>query len=517
MSEASQPLSDVIPPQALTKLTEAMHGVETQRVLEILLIVIVLSALWVVGYQVVRRTQQKTSMPSFFRPDSLWGTSDAERADLDFARDAEAALNAAPPRTAGRFLLVCGALFASFLIWAHFAEIEEVARGSGRVIPTSKQQIVQSLEGGIVKEIAVREGDRVKKGQTLLLIDETGFTSDLGEIEAQVLALQGATTRLAAETSNPDATDVQFPEDLRTKAPSVVESERQLFAIRRSNLLNQVAVLNNRLTQKQQELAELHENMKRYKNSLEIAQEEQSIKAPLAQKGIVPKTDLLALEREIVDYKGQIAAAEQAIPRVEASIREAEGLLEEQKLTFRQTAQSELTEKLAELEVARQSMTGAKDRVTRTDLRSPLEGFVNKLHVTTVGGVVKSGEPLVEITPMEESLLVEARISPRDIAFISPNQKALVKLTAYDFSVYGGLEGKVAVVSSDSIVDEVKQETYYVVTVKTDESVLQKDDEALPILPGMVASVDIITGKKSVLDYLLKPILKARYEALRER
>jgi adhesin transport system membrane fusion protein len=271
------------------------------------------------------------------------------------------------------------------------------------------------------------------------------------------------------------------------------------------------------LTQKQQELAELHENMKRYKNSLEIAQEEQSIKAPLAQKGIVPKTDLLALEREIVDYKGQIAAAEQAIPRVEASIREAEGLLEEQKLTFRQTAQSELTEKLAELEVARQSMTGAKDRVTRTDLRSPLEGFVNKLHVTTVGGVVKSGEPLVEITPMEESLLVEARISPRDIAFISPNQKALVKLTAYDFSVYGGLEGKVAVVSSDSIVDEVKQETYYVVTVKTDESVLQKDDEALPILPGMVASVDIITGKKSVLDYLLKPILKARYEALRER
>lgn len=517
MSESSQNLSEVLSPEAATRLAETMLSVGIEQLWGILLLVIVLSTLWVVGREVARRTRRKIAIRSFFHPDSLWGTSGAERADLDFARDAEAALNAAPPRTAGRFLLVCAALFATFLIWAHFAEIEEVARGSGRVIPSSKQQIVQSLEGGIVKKIAVHEGDSVKKGQTLLLIDETGFTSDLGEIEAQVLALQGSTTRLKTETSNPDAAEIQFPEELRTEAPSVVESEEQLFAIRRSNLLNQVVVLNDRLTQKRQELAELRENLKRYKGSLEIAEKEHSIKEPLAKKGIVPKTDLLALEREIVDYKGQVAVAEQAIPRVEASIREAQGLIEEQKLTFRQTAQAELTEKMAALEVALQSMTGAKDRVVRTDLRSPVDGFVNKLHVNTVGGVVKPGEPLLEITPIEESLLVEARISPRDIAFISPNQKALVKLTAYDFSVYGGLEGKVAIVSSDSIVDEVKEETYYVVTVKTNESVLRKGSETLPILPGMVASVDIVTGDKSVLDYLLKPILKARYEALRER
>jgi adhesin transport system membrane fusion protein len=348
-------------------------------------------------------------------------------------------------------------------------------------------------------------------------MDKTGFASDLGELEAKELALLGAVTRLQMETANPDATGVKFPDELRKKAPSVVQSEEALFAIRRSSLLNQLTILNNRLTQKRQELAELHESRKRYRDSLQIAQQEHSLKAPLAERGIVPKTDLMKLDREIVDYKGQLATTEQSIPRIEASIREAEGLIEDQKLTFRQTAQSELTEKLAELEVVRQTKTAATDRVVRTDIRSPVGGLINKLHVTTLGGVVKPGEPLVEITPLEDSLMVEARIKPSDIAFISPNQKALVKLTAYDFSIYGGLEGKVNVVSSDSTVDEVNKETYYVVTVTTTESVLHKGDESLPVIPGMVASVDIMTGKKSVLDYLLKPILKARDEALRER
>jgi adhesin transport system membrane fusion protein len=457
------------------------------------------------------------ALPTSFQPESRWGTTDTERQDLDFARDAEAALHAAPPRTAGRFLMVCGALFATFLTWAYLAQIDEVARGAGRVISFSKRQIVQSLEGGIVKAISVHEGDKVQKGQTLLLMDKTGFASDLGGIEAKELALQGAVARLQTETANPDATEVKFPEELRRKAASVVQSEGALFAIRRSSLLNQLTVLNDRLTQRRQELAELRESRKRYQDSLQIAQQERSLKAPLAERGIVPKTDIMKLDREIVDYQGQIATADQSIPRIEASIREAGGLIEDQKLTFRQTAQSELTEKLAELEVARQSMTAATDRVVRTDIRSPVDGFVNKLHVTTLGGVVRPGEPLVEITPLEDTLMVEARIKPSDIAFISPNQKALVKLTAYDFSIYGGLDGKVQVISSDSTVDEKNEETYYIVTVKTTESALRKGEETLPVIPGMVASVDIMTGKKSVLDYLLKPILKARDEALRER
>ena len=505
----------------LTNTIASLQRVETERLLSVLLTIIVLSFSWVLGREIVRRlgggrAHEKMAARSF-RPELGWGTTDAERQDLDFARDAEAALHAAPPRTAGRFLLLCTALLATFLIWAYLAQIDEVARGAGRVIPSSKQQIVQSLEGGIVKAISVHEGDKVQKGQRLLLLDKTGFASDLGELEAKELALQGAITRLQTETSNPDADGVKFPDELRRRAASVVQSEEALFAIRRRNLLNQLSVLNDRLTQKHQERAELQESRKRYQDSLQIAEKERALKAPLAERGIVPKTDLMKLDREIVDYKGQIATTDQSIPRIEASIREAEGLIEDQRLTFRQTAQSELTEKLAELEIARQSMTAATDRLFRTVILSPVDGFVNKLHVTTLGGVVKPGEPLVEITPVEDSLIVEARIKPSDIAFISPDQKALVKLTAYDFTIYGGLDGNVDVVSSDSIVDEENKETYYVVTVRTRETVLRKGEESLPIIPGMVASVDIMTGKKSVLDYLLKPILKARDEALRER
>ena len=509
----------------LTSVTTTLQRVDTERLWYVLIAIVVLSFGWVLGREITRRlagpggtiTARERATVASFHPESRWGTTDTERQDLDFARDAEAALHAAPPRTAGRFLMVCAALFATFLIWAYLAQIDEVARGAGRVIPSSKRQIVQSLEGGIVKAIMVHEGDKVKRGQSLLLMDKTGFASDLGGLEAKELALQGAVARLQTETSNPDASGVKFPEELRKKAPSVVQSEEALFAIRRSSLLNQLNVLNDRLTQRRQELAELRESRKRYQDSLEIAQQERALKAPLAERGIVPKTDIMKLDREIVEYKGQIATADQSMPRIQASIREAEGLIEDQKLTFRQTAQSELTSKLADLEVVRQSMTAATDRVVRTDIRSPVGGFVNKLHVTTLGGVVRPGEPLVEITPLEDTLMVETRIKPSDIAFVSPNQKALVKLTAYDYSIYGGLDGNVEVVSSDSIVDEVNKETYYIVTVKTNESILQKGGESLPIIPGMVASVDILTGKKSVLDYLLKPILKARYEALRER
>ncbi len=529
MDEILQTLGAAEPPDIisrLTKVTETLQRLDNERLWAILIGILVVSLCWILGRGISRRlagradwtrAREGTAPSNSVRLQSLWGTTQTEREDLDFARDAEAALHAAPPRTAGRFLMVCATLFATLLVWAYWAQIDEVARGAGRVIPSSKRQIVQSLEGGIVKAILVHEGDRVEKGKTLILMDKTGFASDLGEIEAKELALQGAVARLNTEASNPDATEAQFPEELRRKAPSVVQSEEALFAIRRSNLMNQLSVLNDRFIQKQQELAELRESRKRYQESLKIAQQEHSLKAPLAKRGIVPKTDLLKLEREIVDYKGQIATADQSIPRIEASIREAEGLVKDQKLTFRQTAQSELTSKLADLEIVRQSMTAATDRVIRTDIRSPVDGFINKLHVTTLGGVVRPGEPLVEITPFEDTLMVETRIRPSDIAFISPDQKALVKLTAYDFTIYGGLEGKVEVISSDSIVDEVNKETYYTVTVKTTESVLRKGKKSLPIIPGMVATVDIITGKKSILDYLLKPILKARNEALRER
>jgi adhesin transport system membrane fusion protein len=226
---------------------------------------------------------------------------------------------------------------------------------------------------------------------------------------------------------------------------------------------------------------------------------------------------MLKLQREVADLKGQIATAAQTIPRLESAITEAERQIEEQVLTFRQNARAELNQKAAELAVTTETMKSATDKVARSDLRAPVDGIVNRLHVTTVGGVVKAGEDLVEIVPLEDTLLVEARVRPADIAFIHPNQDAVVKITAYDFSIYGGLPGKVERISADTVFDEESRERFYTVTVRTDKASLGKGNVDLPIIPGMVASVDILTGKKSVLDYLLKPILKARYEALRER
>lgn len=446
-----------------------------------------------------------------------WTTTAAEREEMNFIRDAEAAINDAPSRNSSIFLFTCLALFCAFLGWSYFAEIDEVTRGEGQVIPSSKTQVVESLEGGIVKELMIREGASVNKGQILLRLDDTGFSSDLGELEAKRRSLSVQVERLRTEANNPDAETLGFSKELRELVPSVVENEITLFNIRKSALNNQISLLEERYTQRKQELGELLEDKKRYQRGLEIAQREFAIKEPLAKRGIVSKTDVLRLERELSDLKGQLASTEQAIPRVEASIREAERLIDEQKLSFQQNAQTELNAKLAELSIVDQSLKGATDKVERTDIRSPVTGIVNKLHTNTIGGVVRAGEPMVEITPIEDSLLVEVRVSPKDIAFVHPGQKALVKLTAYDFTIYGGLDGKVEIISSDSIKDAETKESFYLVTVRTEQSILRTGKESLPIIPGMVAQVDIITGKKSVLDYILKPIVKARREALRER
>ncbi len=446
-----------------------------------------------------------------------WMTTPAEREDLSFIRDAEAAINDAPSRKSSIFLFTCVALLGSFFIWAYFAELDEVTRGEGQVIPSSRKQVVQSLEGGIVEKIMVRPGDKVQMGQVLLRIDDTGFSSDLGELNAKQLSLSVQVKRLQTESANPDVITVDFGEALRKRAPKVVDNEETLFNIRKSGLVNQIKVLQERFTQRQQELAEFRENEKRYQNGLDIAIREFKMKEPLAKRGIVSKTDVLRLEREISDLKGQLASTGQAIPRIESSIREAERLIDEQKIAFQQAAQTELNAKLSELSIVDQSIMAATDRVDRTEIRSPVAGIVNKLHINTIGGVVRAGEPLAEITPIEDILRVEVQIQPKDIAFVSPNQKALVKLTSYDFTIYGGLDGKVEIISSDSIKDEETKESFHLAIIRTNESVLRKGNEVLPIIPGMVAQVDIITGKKSVLDYILKPIIKAQQEALRER
>jgi adhesin transport system membrane fusion protein len=408
-------------------------------------------------------------------------------------------------------------VFAAFIAWAGWAQIDEVTRGQGRVIPSGKNQVVQSLEGGIVKEIVVETGSLVHKGDLLLRIDDTGFAASLGEVEARRAALRAQIVRLQHEVGGDRAAPLVFPADLDRDAPATVASEKDLYLARQHSLTAQLNILTERVKQRQRDLIETRTNIARLEKNLALANEEDRLKAPLVEKGIIPRTDYLRLKRDISDLGGQFAMAKESVARLEAAVREAEAVASEQELKFREDARAELTQKVAELTVIGETMRGARDRVVRTDVRSPVDGIVNKLNVNTVGGVVKPGEPLVEIVPQQESLLIEAKVRPNDIAFVHPGQKASVKITAYDFSIYGGLDGEVVRISADSSYDEQTREVHYLVTVKTLTNQLGKAELNLVIFPGMVARVDILTGKKTILQYLLKPITKAKYDALRER
>lgn len=418
-----------------------------------------------------------------------------------------------------RLLLVLATFVGAFLLWSYFATIEEVSRGEGRVVPSSKTQVVQSLEGGIAKEIYVRQGQPIKKGQSLMLLDDTGFSASMGELNAKRNSLRAQIIRLQHEVSVEAQRPLtaEFPMDLRSEAPEVVDNEARLLQVRKTNYENQSAILAERLRQREIELTELRANLQRVEESLTIATREFEIKSPLAKQKVVPETELLRIQREMTDLTGQLRSGRLAIPRLEAAIAEADRQLKDHALTFRQTAQQELTQRIGELNVVEQSLKSAKDKVFRTDVRSPVDGIINKLNFSTVGGVVRPGEIIAEIVPLEDTLLIEVKIKPSDIAFIHTKQEAVVRLSAYDFSIYGALRGTVVNVAPDSVTDTNTKETYYVVVIQTSEAALRRQGEILPILPGMVATVDIITGAKSILQYMLKPIVKARDSALRER
>lgn len=441
----------------------------------------------------------------------------AAREDFDFTSEIAAATHEGPPRYSLALLFVVASLLVSFLVWAYYAKVDEMTRGEGQVISSRKTQIVQSLEAGIIKEILVKTGARVTKGQVLLRIDDTSSTSSFGELRAKQINLTVQIARLRAEVDLKTENELKFPDDLSSKYPKITANETELFHDRLRSLNNQTAILNERLKQRKQELIEIRSSTKRHKTNLAIANREHDIKAPLAERGIVPKTDILKLDREISDLEGKFEAATQAVPRLKSAILEAERQIDEQRLLFKKTAQTEMNERLAEIAVVNQTIKAARDRVSRTGIRSPVDGIINKLNVNTIGRVVSAAETLVEIVPLDDTLLIEAKIKPSDIAFVSPNLPAVVKITAYDFSIYGGLEGWVEQISADSQINEQTRESYYTVTIRTKSVNLGNSKKILPIIPGMVASVDIITGKKSVLDYILKPILKAKNEALRER
>nr|WP_301295719.1 HlyD family type I secretion periplasmic adaptor subunit [Pseudomonas nitroreducens] len=417
------------------------------------------------------------------------------------------------PRVVRLTIWILIGFVAFLLLWAHFAQIDEVTRGEGKAIPSSKVQKIQNLEGGIVSQIFVHEGQVVQAGEQLMRLDPTRFQSNVGETEADRLAMFLRVERLSAEV---EERALNIPEDVRAKAPGQASSEEALFHSRQQQLKDETDGLQQQLVQKQQELREFVSKQAQYRNSLNLLRQEISMSEPLVAQGAMSQVELLRLKRGEVENRGQLDATTLAIPRAEAAVKEVERKVAETQSRFRSDALKELNEARTELSKATATGKALEDRVSRTLVTSPVRGIVKQLLVNTIGGVIQPGSDLIEIVPLDDTLLVEARIRPQDIAFLRPGQHAMVKFTAYDYTIYGGLQADLEQIGADTVTDD-DGNSFYLIKLRTRKSHLGTDDKPLLIIPGMIATVDIMTGKKSILSYLLKPILRAKAEALRER
>ncbi|GLQ30676.1 HlyD family type I secretion periplasmic adaptor subunit [Litoribrevibacter albus] len=414
-----------------------------------------------------------------------------------------------------RLLLWSIFTFLSIIIgWAYLAEVDEIARGEGKVIPSQQLQVIQNLEGGIISDMLVSEGQLVNKGDVLVKIDDTQFQSSFQETKLRYFELQARAARLTAESQGHDS--IALPYDIPEDAMSFVQQERGLFLKRQNQLNAQKATILKQVSQTRAELAQIEAEKKQTSRSLKLAEKELNILIPLAESGAVSEVEIIRAEKEVVRLETQISSLNLSTPVLNAQIGELESKLSELSLKHQSEAYSELSEVTAELSRLSQSEDALEDKVTRTAVRSPVKGTIKQIMVNTVGGVLQPGMDILSIVPIEDSLLIEAKVRPADIARIYPGQPAIVKFTAYDFAIYGGLEGSVVHISADSITNE-KDESYYLVRVKTDRSFLGEDSQELPIIPGMTTNVDILTGKKTIMDYLLKPIFKAKERALTEK
>ncbi|MBB6055800.1 HlyD family type I secretion periplasmic adaptor subunit [Tolumonas osonensis] len=446
--------------------------------------------------------------------------------------DASAAVLLTTPRGARALLWACFLFFIVAIIWAAWAELDEVTRGEGKVIPSKQLQVIQNLEGGIVKEIFAREGQQVEQGQELLRIDDTRFSSDFRERQQELISLQGDVARLKAEiasiTVSNDSTlpwreqavlkeqTIVFPDDYEKSFPENAARQRSALQVNINNLNNQLVIMGQQIEQKENEILEINNKIRTYGRSVGLASREVAINRPLVKEGIVSQVDLLKMQRQLNDMQGELENARLLLPKQNSLLRESILKRKDVALKFRVDAQKEMEEKQSRLSQLKEGQVGLRDRVSRTSVTSPVKGTIKTLKVNTVGGVVQPGMDIVEIVPTEDTLLIEAKVLPKDIAFLRPGLKAMVKFTAYDFTIYGGLDGKLEHISADSIQDD-KGNSFYLVRVRTERSFLGDEKAPLPIIPGMMATVDIVTGKKSVLEYLLKPILRAKQSALRER
>jgi membrane fusion protein, adhesin transport system len=418
------------------------------------------------------------------------------------------------PKIAANALLICiASFFVLFILWASLSELDEVTRASGRIVPSKQIQIIQNLEGGIVKEILVRQGDKVKAGDVLVKLDRTQFDAEFNRNEEEFLSLEATIARLKAESNFEEPV---FDEKLMAEQEYMVSRELNLFNARKAEFDASINSIAARLKQIEQELIETEVSLVSARSASALADREVELLKPLVERGIEPQMELVRAEQRKIEASGDSRIAELGIEKAKKSVEEVNLQIEAERQKFRASALMELNEAETNRNQIVDSLPALSDRVNRTDVLAPTDGIINQVMVSTLGGIVDSGMPIVELVPLDDTLLVEAEVQPQDIAFLRPGQDARVKLTAYDFARYGALEGRVENISADAILND--QEQYvYVIQVRTEENSLPSDDGNLPILPGMVAEVDILNGKKSIMRYLMNPVLKLQEKAFRER
>lgn len=451
-----------------------------------------------------------------------WMLSSKNEKDIDFVHTLHAQANAKIKTYAYVLFFIISLFFTSTIYWAYWAEIDELARGEGKVIPTAKIQTIQSLDGGVISEILVKEGSIVKKGQALMKIDTTRFEASLSENKNLLESLIATKIRLEAEIDldiDKPMPILEFDNKQLKSYPEIIEIQKNLFKIRYEELKSVMNTLKLQMQQKRQELLELKSKQSQLYRSLQFIKEEMATIEKLVSRKAKSNIELIAIKRKYNDLQGEYNAVRLSIPRSELSIKESESKLVEKIKNFKSEATHTLQEINSEINTYESKLVSEQDKLDKTIIVSPVDGIIKLIYSNTIGGVVRSGVDLIEIVPNSEVLLVEAKIDPKDIAFINPTQKVVIKISAYDFSIYGALDGKIREISADTIKDEESKEgkSFYKIIVETNKTYLEKNGEEFPIIPGMIANIEIITGKKTILDFILKPILKTKDGALHER
>ncbi len=408
---------------------------------------------------------------------------------------------------------VAVALVAVFIFWAAFARLDEVAMAPGEVVPQGQVKTIQHLEGGIIEEIYVREGDTVRENAPLVQLDLAGAVNNIEEVQVRLDSLILTRARLDAEATGNEPT---FPDEISARRPQLMSSQRAAFDARNRELGSSLAVLEGQVVQRDRDVREVQARLTAAEESLALANERLAMSNNLLKDNLQAPMDHLEIERDVSTLKGEAASLREALPRARAALNEARERISELEYKFRREARELLGDTETDIARLQELMAKATDQQTRTTIRSPTNGVVKNMRYNTLGGVVRPGEPIMDIVPTEDTLVIEARLNPIDRGFVSAGQKAVVKIDTYDFARYGGLDGKVQSVAPDSTVPEGAL-PYFKVVVRTDHIWLGDEADNRMITPGMGATVDIHTGSRTVMEYLLQPVLKLKTEAFRER